>query len=59
MNFFKFYRNSFLLIVIFVFFLQSIVNGGDNINPYKILGIGRNADEKTIRNAYRKLAKEW
>jgi hypothetical protein len=58
MKFSKCYLNSFLLIVIFFFILQSAVTGGD-LNPYKVLGISRNADEKTIRNAYRKLAKEW
>jgi preprotein translocase subunit Sec63 len=30
-----------------------------NMNPYKVLGLSRNADEKDIRLAYRKLAKEW
>ena len=33
--------------------------GADDINPYKILGVPRNADDKVIRNAYRKLAKDW
>lgn len=28
-------------------------------NPYKVLGVDRSADEKTIRSAYKKLAKTW
>lgn len=28
-------------------------------DPYKLLGVGRDADEKTIRSAYRKLAKKY
>ncbi len=58
MNFSKCFCNSFLSMVILIFVFQSTVKTSD-INPYNILGISRNADEKTIRNAYRKLAKEW
>jgi curved DNA-binding protein CbpA len=28
-------------------------------DPYKILGVDRNADESEIKKAYRKLAKEY
>ena len=28
-------------------------------DPYKLLGVDRKADEKTIRSAYRKLAKKY
>jgi len=31
----------------------------EEINPYKVLGLPRNANEKQIRNAYRNLAKDW
>jgi DnaJ family protein C protein 16 len=52
---------------IFTFFLIElilhsnilIVNCGSDINPYQVLGVSRNADDKTIKNAYRKLAKDW
>lgn len=29
------------------------------MNPYEILGVDRNANEKTIKAAYRKLARKW
>lgn len=46
-----------ILILINVIFIH-ICDAAD-MNPYKVLGIPRNADEKHIRNAYRKLAKDW
>lgn len=32
---------------------------GPDINPYKELGVSRNAGEKEIKNSYRKQAKKW
>ena len=29
------------------------------MNPYEVLGVDRNANEKTIRSAYRRLARQW
>ena len=29
------------------------------MNPYEVLGVDRNANEKTIKAAYRKLARKW
>ena len=29
------------------------------MNPYEVLGVDRNANEKTIKEAYRKLARKW
>lgn len=29
------------------------------MNPYEVLGVDRNANEKTIKSAYRKLARKW
>eukprot|EP00639_Heterosigma_akashiwo_P016375 CAMPEP_0206393482 /NCGR_PEP_ID=MMETSP0294-20121207/20749_1 /ASSEMBLY_ACC=CAM_ASM_000327 /TAXON_ID=39354 /ORGANISM="Heterosigma akashiwo, Strain CCMP2393" /LENGTH=96 /DNA_ID=CAMNT_0053847097 /DNA_START=53 /DNA_END=339 /DNA_ORIENTATION=- len=31
----------------------------DNINFYDVLGVGKNADESQIKQAYRKLAVKW
>lgn len=39
--------------------IDFVADAEADINPYKILGVGRNADEKEIRNAYKKLAKNW
>ena len=33
--------------------------GSGDFNPYKVLNVARNADDKQIRNAYRRLAKDW
>ena len=52
--------------ILTIFFIQLIlfshiliVKCGSDINPYQILGVSRNADDKTIKNAYRKMAKDW
>ncbi len=44
---------------LFVFIWINLVNSNQQqqINPYKILGLPRNANDKAIRNAYKKLAK--
>ena len=44
-------------ILLVTFVLVTLANTQAQINPYKILGLAKNADEKQIRNAYRKLAK--
>lgn len=45
-------RILFVILIIVI-----LVETQAQINPYKILGLQRNANEKQIRNAYRKLAK--
>lgn len=49
-----------LLIIIFIFAgcLAQLTLAAD-INPYKILGVPRNADDKQIKKAYRELARDW
>ena len=44
---------------LFVFIWINLVNSNQQqqINPYKVLGLPRNANDKAIRNAYKKLAK--
>ncbi|CAF0926373.1 unnamed protein product, partial [Brachionus calyciflorus] len=36
-----------------------VISNCADINPYQVLGVSRNADEKQIRDAYRKSAKHW
>ena len=45
--------------VLLICMVLSVVNSDADINPYKILGVSRNAGEKEIKNVYRKMAKEW
>lgn len=45
----------FLSLACFIYITQQ----NDSINPYKELGVSRNAGEKEIKNSYRKLAKKW
>ena len=52
------YKDLILLTILLCFFTKSLINC-DEINPYKVLGVSRNANEKQIRNAYRNLAKDW
>ena len=47
----------FLLFFICIYHTRSL--NCEDINPYKVLGIPRNANDKQIRNAYRNLAKDW
>ena len=49
----------FVIIVIHIDVTSSQSSGGGDINPYKVLGVPRNADERQIKVAYRKLAKDW
>lgn len=49
----------FLIIVLLATSSWAQPQSGADINPYKILGVPRNADEKQIKMAYRKLAKDW
>ena len=51
-------KYTILISFIFVIYLISLSNCED-LNPYKVLGVPRNADDKHIKNAYRKLAKDW
>lgn len=39
--------------------LVFLTNCDSDINPYKELGVSRNAGDKEIKNSYRKLAKKW
>ena len=50
---------KYLLLFLIVFIWINLVDSNQQhqINPYKILGLPRNANEKAIRNAYKKLAK--
>ena len=48
-----------LLLVLALILVIDRVQTNASINPYKVLGLSRNADERQIRNAYRKMAKEW
>ena len=54
---------KFIKVLIFSIFLICIYSAiqiyCDEINPYKVLGLPRNSNEKQIRNAYRNLAKDW
>ena len=48
-----------LVLLLPLLLLDRQAHANASINPYKVLGLARNADERQIRNAYRKLAKEW
>jgi DnaJ-class molecular chaperone len=48
-----------LIIYLLVIFSIKLINSNANIDPYKVLGLSRNADEKEIKIAYRNLAKHW
>ena len=48
----------FLLVVLQLGTIVATAEDAD-FNPYKELGVSRNADEKQIKNAYRKMAKQW
>ena len=50
---FKKYSCTILILVILI----AEAATRQQINPYKVLGVSRNADEKQIRIAYKKLAK--
>ena len=49
----------YFILFLFVFIWINLVNSNQQqqINPYKVLGLPRNANDKAIRNAYKKLAK--
>ena len=38
---------------------KNVANGGKAMNPYEVLGVERDASAKTIKSAYRKLARKW
>lgn len=46
-----------LILIVGLAVLIEFVNSDSQINPYKVLGLSKNANEKQIRNAYKKLAK--
>lgn len=48
-----------LILIVGLAVLIEFVNSDSQINPYKVLGLSKNANEKQIRNAYKKLAKDW
>jgi DnaJ-class molecular chaperone len=47
------------LIVISFCLLILVVKCSFDFDPYATLDVNRNADERQIKNAYRKLAKHW
>lgn len=53
----KQFQKLIILVLISQCFIQ-LSNTAD-INPYKVLGIPRNANERQIKLAYRKQAKDW
>lgn len=58
----QFFKLFFLTVLFICYILVGnflLINCEDVGDPYKILDVPRNADDKMIRNAYRRLAKDW
>lgn len=47
------------LLLAFIFINNLVVNLCSDIDPYHILGVPRNSNERQIKDAYRKKAKDW
>ncbi len=41
-----------LVIILFFEFIHCQYNSNNNKDPYKLLGVNKNADERTIKKAY-------
>lgn len=50
-----FQKYSCTILILVILIAEAASN--QQINPYRVLGVSRNADEKQIRIAYKKLAK--
>ena len=51
--------NRLLVSTILVLVYSTYFLNCEEINPYKVLGVPRNANDKQIRSAYKNLAKDW
>ncbi|CAF4131130.1 unnamed protein product [Adineta steineri] len=47
------------VIIYFIFCFYNLSANDSNFNPYETLGLSRTASDKDIRQAYKKLAKQW
>lgn len=47
------------LLISLLYIFATVKTDTSDPNPYKVLGVPRNANDKQIRNAYRNLAKDW
>ncbi len=55
-------NNNKKLIIIFILFITfylDLISAQGQDNPYKILGIGKNANEKTIKKAFKQLSLKY
>ena len=51
--------NYLIIYFVLIIFYTQYSFSNINFDPYKVLGLSRGADEREIKNAYRKLAKHW
>lgn len=49
----------YLLVLFYSYFPSYLEAGGDEFDPYKVLGVSRRYSSDEIRKTYKKLAREW
>ena len=52
-------RTTLLLLVLELLLSVEGRGGGRDDSPYDVLGVSRDASQKEIRSAYKRLAREW